>query len=225
MPLAARHCTLSDYLAIRGSQLRWDITGVDMHVRGRRTGGEWVYATVRIHGCAHLPFAGPHYVEVVSAPSEPSLQTPFWVRSLTCLKRKFLGFEDKFSFERSAYLALEGDKMFAVSDIRPYLVLQPRPIQSSEPIYLSPTKTQLPRRPKRTSASPLLTAAAAAPPSLQRSRKLLRRTIQRLVASYHRDMTTPEHGEPFIEDVCQQVWMDVQTELATFQQQVENHDG
>lgn len=219
MSLAARHCTLSDYLAIRGSQLRWDITGVDMHVRGRRTGGEWVYATVRLHGCAHLPFAGPHYVEVVSVPpptaaSEPLLQTSFWVRSLTCLKRKFLGFEDKFSFERSAYLVLEGDKMFAVSDIRPYLVLQSRPIQSSEPIYLSPTKTQLPKRPKRTSA-----------PSLQRCRKMLRRTIQRLVASYHRDMTTPEHGEPFIEDVCQQVWMDVQTELATFQQQVENHDG
>jgi len=59
---------------------------------------------IRIYSAISNNLSGPHLVSIEDG-------TPFWVHSLTALRKKFLQFEDFVSFERSAFITFECDTL------------------------------------------------------------------------------------------------------------------
>lgn len=197
-----KHCTLRQFLDHHG-ETHVNVTRCLMWVRGRNQEGLWIYRLLQITACARRAFIGQHLVQLLDP--EPESPSFFWVHSLTCLKRQFWGFTDKISFERSVYVVID-DQTYLLADIRPYLTLDRQSlIAGQDQIFTSPTKTHMFRlRKYRTPFDP--------EKSLRRSRKLLHRSIQKVVSAYHRDMD--DEKEPFIDDVCHVVQKDVHKELS-----------
>lgn len=67
--------------------------------------------SIRIWGCLHTPFHGPHFVSIENS-------EPFWVQSLTCLKRQFFNFTDRLSFERCIYLIVSDQIFLRLKNVR-----------------------------------------------------------------------------------------------------------
>lgn len=67
-----------------------------IYCRGKINDEYFVYR-VEIHAALTNNLSGPHYVSIENNP-------PFWVHSLTALRKKFLGFNDFVSFERSSFI-------------------------------------------------------------------------------------------------------------------------
>lgn len=196
-----RHATLTHYLNHHDHTLQ-DVTGQPIQIRGRTLDGNFVFRTMIIHACVKRAFVGPHLVELLDHPL--GLPDRFWVHSLTCIKRKFLGFTDTISFERSAYVTLDGSE-YVVSDIRPYITFQrATPTPGQDLIWHSREKQTKYRL--RKSRVPFNRDVA-----LTRSRRMMEKTVQKVVCSYHRDMD--DVNEPHIDDVCELVEEDVKSFL------------
>jgi len=69
---------------------------------------------VKLIGCSSRPFHGAHYIQIED-------QEPFWVHSLTALRRHFFKFKDYVSFERSTFYPLH---WFGRSDPGPSVLLR-----------------------------------------------------------------------------------------------------
>lgn len=67
-----------------------------VYCRGKINDDYYVYR-IEIHAALTNNLSGPHYVSIED-------NSPFWVHSLTALRKKFLGFHDFVSFERSSFL-------------------------------------------------------------------------------------------------------------------------
>lgn len=74
-------------------------------LRCRNSQNDFNFYTIRLHSCVRKPLLGPHLVSVIENDIE---YPPFWVQSLTCLKKKFFDSCDTLSFERSAYIQIDG---------------------------------------------------------------------------------------------------------------------
>lgn len=77
-----------------------------VYCRGKINDEYFVYRVV-IHAALTNNLSGPHYVSIED-------QSPFWVHSLTALRKKFLGFTDFVSFERSSFIT-----WFTTEDLTP----------------------------------------------------------------------------------------------------------
>ena len=94
---------------------------------------------VKILGCATKPFQGAHYVQIEDT-------EPFWVHSLTALRKNFLHYKDFVSFERSAFFALNWfgndhagpSVLLRLKLIRHLFDIEVIPIDSGTKIYKSP---------------------------------------------------------------------------------------
>lgn len=196
-PTYQKHATLSHYLKCH-DRTQQDISGKVISVRGRLPSGNFVRKCIIIYACQKRAFVGPHYVQMVD--DWEGLPSAFWVHSVTCIKRKFLGFNDTISFERSAYVTIDGYE-YIVGDIRPYLTLQrATPTPGQDLIYHSREKQTKYRLRKR--RLPFDQDKA-----LRRSRRLMERSVQKVVSAYHRDMD--DAVDPHIDDVCSLVVKDM----------------
>jgi hypothetical protein len=127
---------------------------------------------VHLHACVHTPFQGPHKV---SFPGEE----PFWVQSLTALKKNFFGFVDSLSFERCMYLVVEGH-LLRLQNIRFIATLPQQELQVGERVFRTPTDFSIKSRRK--------TVVATLSSHARRRRQLiLTRCVEKLLRLYAKE--------------------------------------
>lgn len=88
---------------------------------------------INILGAVSNNLSGPHLVSIED-------KEPFWVHSLTALRKKFLHFEDFVSFERSSFITYECDvlRCIRIKMIRQNIIIPEVP--QPEIVYNQPQK-------------------------------------------------------------------------------------
>ena len=95
--------------------------------------GEYVVYRIHILGGVKPNLSGPHYIQIEDDP-------PFWVHSLTALRKKFFHFEDFVSFERSSFITFEFDFLTAVRVKMIRQIIKVNLMVPDEMIYITPNK-------------------------------------------------------------------------------------
>ena len=95
--------------------------------------GEYVVYRINIFGGVKSNLSGPHYVQIED-------NEPFWVHSLTALRKKFLKFEDFVSFERSSFITFEFNTLTAVRIKMIRQIIKVDLLTPDEMIYITPDK-------------------------------------------------------------------------------------
>lgn len=110
-----------------------NLSDYEMIIFGTNSTGEKQMIKFRILGCLEKPFLGPHYVSIDN-------QEPFWVISLTALKRKFFDFVDKLSFERSFLLPMSESDYIRLKNIRCICTINPAKVlpETFVKVYVNP---------------------------------------------------------------------------------------
>ncbi len=104
----------------------------EIYCRGKINDSYRVYK-IHILGAISNNLSGPHFVSIED-------EEPFWVHSLTALRKKFLHFEDFVSFERSSFITYECDTLrcIRIKMIRQNIVIPQ--VQPPEIVYNQPHK-------------------------------------------------------------------------------------
>jgi hypothetical protein len=130
--------TIKNDTAQYETELSWRIldfscrNGYPVYCRGL-VEGVYVIYKVNILAAINKGLAGPHYVQIED-------DEPFWVHSLTALRKKFLKFEDYVSFERSSFLTFEFEYLTAVRIKMLRQIIQ-IPIETpNDRIFISPER-------------------------------------------------------------------------------------
>lgn len=141
--------------------------------RGRLNGE---YKVVRIHilAATNHRLSGPHYIQIED-------NEPFWVHSLTALRKKFFGFDDFVSFERSAFITCEFNNFTAIR-LKMIRQIIKAPIKEPDYVYTDVNKAYnyFPNHTKRNERKLTL-----------RSTSQIQRLIFSIKQIYYRDGITP----------------------------------
>jgi hypothetical protein len=128
--------TIKNDTSLYEENLSWRIIDLKMnypvYCRGL-VNGEYVVYRIHILGGVKPNLSGPHYIQIEDDP-------PFWVHSLTALRKKFLKFEDFVSFERSSFVTFEFDYLTAIRLKMIRQILRIDLLTPTEMIYISPEK-------------------------------------------------------------------------------------
>jgi hypothetical protein len=96
--------------------------------------GEYIIYRVYILAAINKGLSGPHLVQIED-------DEPFWVHSLTALRKKFLMFEDYVSFERSTFMTFEFQTLTAIRiKMLRQIILIPTMIPHDK-IYITPERS------------------------------------------------------------------------------------
>jgi hypothetical protein len=95
--------------------------------------GEYVVHRIHILGGVKPNLSGPHYIQIEDNP-------PFWVHSLTALRKKFFNYEDFVSFERSSFITFEFDVLTAIRVKMIRQIIRVDPMTPDEMIFITPNK-------------------------------------------------------------------------------------
>ena len=128
--------TIKNDTTVYESNLSWrEITLKEhfpVYCRGLVNGQYTVYR-IYILGGVKPNLSGPHYIQIED-------QTPFWVHSLTALRKKFFQFEDFVSFERSSFITFEFDTFTAIRVKMIRQIIKVEIMVPDEMIYITPQK-------------------------------------------------------------------------------------
>lgn len=128
--------TIKNDTAVYESNLSWRTITLKedypVYCRGLVNG---IYVVYRIHilGGVKPNLSGPHYIQIEDDP-------PFWVHSLTALRKKFFLFEDFVSFERSSFITFEFDSLTAIRVKMIRQIIKVDIMVPDEMIYITPQK-------------------------------------------------------------------------------------
>jgi hypothetical protein len=128
--------TIKNDTALYDENLSWRVITLKdcypVYCRGL-VNGEYIVHRIHILGGVKPNLSGPHYIQIEDNP-------PFWVHSLTALRKKFFNFEDFVSFERSSFITFEFEILTAVRVKMIRQIIKVDPMIPDEMIFISPDK-------------------------------------------------------------------------------------
>lgn len=140
-PILADNCSFENFITLFGS------TSIELNKFwlinvGFDENNNKLFTHLIIRGYAIRPFYGPHLVSIFVTNGQETKMDTIWVHSLTYLRRELFGYQDRLSFERSAFLVphKDGRLLLRIKSIRGFLHLPQLKLDVIEPSALSPRK-------------------------------------------------------------------------------------